>query len=190
MELIQRLLKEGSVKQILLHCCCAVCSCSIIERLLDDGVILFFYNPNIHPENEYLRRKNELIQYAGKLNVPCIDAEYEDSLWFDRMRGLEAEPERGARCTECLRMRLYKAAECAALRRIRTIATTLGISRWKDLQQVNEAGRWAVSHFEAVQFLNSNWRKNGGIQRMAEISREEEFYRQTYCGCLFSNKNK
>ena len=174
-------------QHILLHCCCAPCSCAIIERLSSQGArfSLFFYNPNIHPRDEYERRKEELIRYA---KVPFIDAEYDPERWFAATDGLLNDPERAERCSICFRLRLLKTAQYAAANGFSHIATTLGISRRKDLQQIAEAGLYAASTEPGLTFLNINWRKEGGSARADQLSKEAGFYRQQYCGCLYSLK--
>ncbi|HOW87989.1 MAG TPA: epoxyqueuosine reductase QueH [Candidatus Omnitrophota bacterium] len=175
-------------KKILLHCCCAPCSCSIIQRMLDAGLepTLFFYNPNIYPPEEYTRRKGEVLRYAKKKGVPVADTDYEPETWLEKTKGYEAEAERGKRCDLCFEMRLGKAAAYAAAHGFKVFTTSLGISRWKDLAQVNRAGERAAALFPGLTYWAHNWRLQGGQEQMEQISREESFYRQRYCGCLYS----
>jgi len=180
-----------NTKKMVLHCCCAPCSCAIIDLLIQKGVetTLFFYNPNIHPEKEYLRRKEELCRYGLKRGVAVVDAEYDPDQWFEYVKGYEKEPERGERCTKCFYLRLLKTAEYAAEHGYPLISTTLGISRWKDFSQVTNAGIEAVSSFPNLSYIAYNWRKKGGTEKMHKITKKENFYRQTYCGCSFSKKS-
>ena len=159
----------GGVKNVLLHCCCAPCSSAIVECLLDNGVCptLFFCNPNIYPREEYERRKAECIRHAGRLGLDFVDADYDHDGWVAEMRGLENEPERGARCLRCF-------------------TSTLASSRWKDLNQINEAGRAAAIEVPGVDFWEQNWRKGGLQERRRELIAEYCFYNQTYCGCEYS----
>ncbi len=175
-------------KKILLHVCCAPCSGGIIETLLNEGChpTLFFYNPNIHPVQEYLRRKEEIILFAGKAGFDCVDVDHDPDQWFLRVSGLESEPERGRRCQACFDMRLERAALYAYEHAFDVLATTNGISRWKDMDQVNSAGIKAVRLYPSVRFWDRNWRKVDGIKRMLDVLRRENFYQQDYCGCLFS----
>ncbi len=175
-------------RSVLLHSCCAPCAGSIMERLhqAELSVTVFFYNPNIHPFTEYCRRKEENRRFADKLGIPFVAGDYHQAPWFARTRGLEEEPERGRRCSACFALRLEESARQAARLGIPVIATTLGISRWKDLAQVDSCGNRAVSQVAGVDYWAVNWRKKGGAQRMIEVSRREEFYHQEYCGCLFS----
>ncbi len=173
---------------LLLHSCCAPCSAAIIEYLLKQEMLptLFFFNPNIYSYEEYTIRKNELKKYAIQLNIPFIDADYDHDRWLNSVKGLEQEPERGLRCLECFKMRLYATAQYAQENHFDQIATTLASSRWKSLEQIATAGKWAVSHFPAVSFLEKNWRKDGLSERRTILLKENGFYNQLYCGCEFS----
>ncbi len=185
----QRMLVPPSdAGSVLLHSCCAPCSGGIMEALLAAGleVTVFFCNPNIHPRSEYLRRKEENSRFAEKLGIPFVDGDYQPAAWFEAVAGLEQEPERGRRCSACFTLRLEAAARHAAAHGIPVIATTLGISRWKDLAQVDACGRQAAARYPGAIYWDCNWRKGGGSQRMIEISRREGFYHQEYCGCRYS----
>ena len=106
--------------------------------------------------------------------------------WFDRVKGQEWEPERGKRCSSCFDMRFYKTAEYASNNNFSLISSTLGISRWKDMNQINQSGLKAVSHFNDIDYWTFNWRKNKGSENMIKISKKEKFYMQEYCGCVYS----
>ena len=148
---------------------------------------LFFFNPNIHPFSEYEKRKEENKKYADELKIRFIDADYKDKAkWFELTTLMEDEPERGKRCTLCFDLRMERTADYARENGYPWFATTLGISRYKDLEQVNNSGLRAAEKYTKTKFFNYNWRKNGGLQRSAEISRHQNFYRQQYCGCIFS----
>ena len=181
---------EGQ-RVVLLHCCCAPCSSAIVECLLDNGIrpTLFFYNPNIYPREEYERRKAECIRHAERLGLDFVDGDYDHALWQDAVQGLEGEPERGARCLRCFIVRLRVAARYAAAHGFRVLATTLASSRWKNLDQINEAGRTAAGEVEGVTFWEQNWRKGGLQERRRELIAEYRFYNQTYCGCEYSLRN-
>ncbi len=187
---IPRVETPGGEKRVLLHVCCAVCAGSILESLVHSGIetTACFYNPNMDTPEEYRKRKEEHLRYAAKLGVLCVDDDYEPDRWAEAIRGLEQEPERGARCGRCFEMRLERAARCAEALGIPLLATTLGISRWKDLDQVNRAGEQAVRRTPSVRFWACNWRKQGGSQRLAVVAKQEAFYRQNYCGCLYSRQ--
>lgn len=176
---------------LLLHACCAPCSLAIVECLLQNGIrpTLFFYNPNIFPEEEYLHRKEEIIRYAELQGIDCVDADYDHQQWLEDVRGLEYEPERGARCLRCFYLRLKRSAEYAHENGFSVVATTLATSRWKSLEQVSEAGRLAVEPFSDLVFWGENWRKGGLQQRRSELLQCYQFYNQNYCGCEFSKRD-
>jgi predicted adenine nucleotide alpha hydrolase (AANH) superfamily ATPase len=175
-------------KKILLHSCCAPCSGEVMDRMVQSGLDLtiFFYNPNIHPKKEYEIRKNENIRYAEKLNIPFVDADYEVQDWFKRAKGMEFEPERGIRCTMCFDMRFIRTALYAHENNFTVFTSSLGISRWKNMDQINDCGIRAASHYPSLSYWTYNWRKDGGSSRMYEIAKREEFYQQEYCGCIYS----
>src|SRR5205814_127935 len=131
----------------LLHSCCAPCSGEVMEAMTASGIdySIFFYNPNIHPREEYEIRKNENIRYAEKMEIPFIDADYDMDRWFERIKGLEWEPERGARCTMCFDMRFERTALYAVEHGFRVLTSSLGISRWKDMNQINSCGERAAA---------------------------------------------
>jgi len=183
----QKTLLERGAK-VLLHSCCAPCSGSVIEDMHKEGLNLtiYFYNPNIHPQKEYMMRKSENIRYAEKMKIPFIDADYDTDNWFELTKGHEMDPERGERCSMCFEMRFVKTAQYASENGFRHITSCLGISRWKDFDQVTEAGKKAASLYPGVTYLEYNWRKKGGSQRMYEIAKDENFYAQQYCGCVYS----
>ena len=175
-------------KKLLLHSCCAPCAGEIMEAVAASGIdtTVYFYNPNIHPEEEYLIRKEENIKFCEKLGFNFIDADYDTDNWFERVKGLEQEPERGKRCTQCFDMRFEKSALYAVENDFPVFATTLGISRWKDMNQINNSGTRAANRYEELIYWGFNWRKQGGSSRMIEISKRENFYQQEYCGCVYS----
>ena len=159
-----------------------------MEAMLASGVAytIFFYNPNNHPEREYLLRKEENVRFAEKHGVPFVDADYDKDNWFQRARGMEWEPERGKRCTMCFDMRFDRTALYAYENRFPVITSSLGISRWKDMNQINDAGLRAAAKYAGITYWTYNWRKGGGSSRMIEISKREQFYQQEYCGCVYS----
>ncbi|MDE9457570.1 epoxyqueuosine reductase QueH [Xenorhabdus bovienii] len=174
--------------KVLLHSCCAPCSGEVMEAMLVSGIdfTIFFYNPNIHPLKEYELRKDENIRFAEQMGIPFIDADYDRDNWFERAKGMENEPERGIRCTMCFDMRFERTALYAHEHGFPVISSSLGISRWKNMQQINECGVRAASRYPHLTYWEYNWRKGGGSSRMIEISKREEFYQQEYCGCVYS----
>jgi predicted adenine nucleotide alpha hydrolase (AANH) superfamily ATPase len=197
-------------KTVLLHTCCAPCSSAIIEAMMNSGItpVIYYCNPNIFPQEEYEIRKEECTRYAQALGLEIVDADYDHENWLEAMKGLEDEPERGGRCLKCFKLRLLRTAEYARQRGIKVITTTLASSRWKSLDQINEAGQWAcdmlvgMSHGAVevsrpgvntippddlqVVWWDQNWRKGGLQERRNQILKEYDFYNQLYCGCEFS----
>lgn len=175
-------------QKILLHSCCAPCSGPLIEKMHKNGydLTIFFYNPNIHPKKEYEIRKNENKRFAEKLNIEFVDADYDVQNWFRRASGMENEPERGARCTMCFDMRFEVTAQYAHKERFNVFTSSLGISRWKDFDQITSCGIRAASKYQDLVYWDYNWRKDGGSSRMYELAKEEQFYQQQYCGCVYS----
>ena len=177
---------------VLLHTCCAPCSSAIIEALMKNGItpVIYYCNPNIYPQEEYEIRKNECTRYAESLGLEIVDADYDHDNWLSEMKGLECEPERGGRCLKCFKIRLLRTAQYARERGIKVITTTLASSRWKSLDQINEAGCWACGQLgeqeTPVVWWDQNWRKNGLQERRLQIIKEYDFYNQLYCGCEFS----
>jgi predicted adenine nucleotide alpha hydrolase (AANH) superfamily ATPase len=147
---------------------------------------VFFYNPNIHPRREYELRKDENIRFAERFGVPFVDADYDRDNWFARARGMENEPERGIRCTMCFDMRLERTALYAHEHGFQVMTSSLGVSRWKNMRQVNACGIRAAARYPGLMYWDYNWRKGGGSARMLAISKRENFYRQEYCGCVYS----
>ena len=199
-------------KTVLLHTCCAPCSSAIIEALMQNGItpVIYYCNPNIYPQEEYEIRKNECTRYAQALGLEIVDADYDHENWLCEMKGLENEPERGGRCLKCFKLRLLRTARYARERGIKVITTTLASSRWKSLDQINEAGQWACDQEwedchaplamtcgaplvetvppddSEVIWWGQNWRKGGLQERRNQILKEYDFYNQRYCGCEFS----
>lgn len=183
------------IKRVLLHCCCAPCSSAIIEWMMAHSIrpTLYYYNPNIYPYEEYLIRKNECSRYADSLGLEIIDDDYNHGEWLTSVVGLEDEPERGGRCLICFKHRLLRAAYKAAQLGFEEFTTTLASSRWKSLDQINDAGIWAAAQVSKslginLRFDDRNWRKGGLQQRRNELLKQNGFYNQLYCGCEFSLK--
>ena len=189
----------GGARHVLLHTCCAPCSSAIIEVMLQQGITptVFYSNSNIFPEEEYLHRKDECTRYAQSLGLEIVDDDYEHADWRScAALGLENEPERGARCQACFKYRLLRAARYASQHGYTVLTTTLASSRWKDLAQVDAAGRWACDTVNSslppvtATWWGQNWRKGGLQDRRNQLIRELNFYNQQYCGCEYSLRNK
>ena len=175
-------------KRVLLHACCAPCSSAIVEWLLAHDIepVIYYYNPNIYPLEEYEIRKNESKRHAESLGITWIDDDYNHEVWREAVCGLEHEPERGKRCEACFYHRMLATAKKAKEMGIEYFATTLASSRWKNLEQINAAGNAAALKYD-VTFWAQNWRKDGLQERRNALLKEYGFYNQLYCGCEFSN---
>lgn len=180
---------EG-VKRVLLHSCCAPCSGAMVEEMCAssklDCVVVFFYNPNIHPRKEYEIRKEENKSYCEKIGVEFVDCDYDVENWYARMKGMEYDPERGHRCTECFDMRMERAALYAHENGFDAIATTNATSRWKDATQVDASGYRAAARYEGLCYWAYDWQSDEMTLRKYQISASEKFYKQEYCGCSYS----
>jgi predicted adenine nucleotide alpha hydrolase (AANH) superfamily ATPase len=171
--------------RLVLLSCCAPCSAGAIKQLADGAVpgisdfIVLFYNPNIFPESEYTKRMQEQIKYCETLGVKYAVLEYDHDAWRDAVRGFEAAPERGARCSLCFEYRFRRAEKFARENGYNAIASVLGVSRHKDQHQVDRAATSACPDF---QYIPIRWDENLRVQ----INRSSDFYRQNYCGCEFS----
>lgn len=175
-------------KKVLLHSCCAPCSSAIIECLLANDIrpTVFYYNPNIYPQKEYEIRKAEAIRYVKDLGLDFVDADYNYEEWRQSMQGLEDEPERGSRCSKCFFIRMKETARYASEHGFSYFTTTLASSRWKSLEQINEAACRAAALYPGTAYWEQNWRKGGLSERRIQIIKEYDFYNQQYCGCEFS----
>ena len=175
---------ENKIKLVLMSCC-APCSCGAIKQLADgqianiDDFIVLFYNPNIFPNDEYQKRLAEQIKYCESLGVKYAVGDYDHNAWLSAVRGLEAEPERGARCSKCFAHRFAFAREFAIKNGYNAIASVFGVSRFKSQSQVDAAGEVACGE---IPYIPVKWDENLRVQ----INRESNFYRQNYCGCEFS----
>jgi hypothetical protein len=178
--------------EVLLHACCAPCSSAIVEWLMAHDIrpVIFYFNPNIYPREEYEIRKLESKRHAASLGLKWIDGDYNHQQWLDYVCGLECEPERGKRCEVCFTFRLTETAREAERQHIRWFTTTLASSRWKSLEQIERAGRLAEQAVPSVSFWAQNWRKGGLYERRNQLLREYDFYNQQYCGCEYSMRIK
>lgn len=178
--------------RILLHCCCAPCSTAILEWMVEEGLRpgVFFSNSNIVPYEEYTKRRDELARYAASFGLEVVDDEYDHAAWLEYVRSLSGAsvsgPERGPRCLACFGFRLLRAAKYAATHGYDILTTTLASSRWKDLAQVDSAGRLAVKETNVI-WWNQNWRKGGLQERRNFLVKSCALYNQTWCGCEFSS---
>ena len=183
--------KAGTV---LLHSCCAPCSSACIERLCDRcDITVYYYNPNIGEESEYLKRKEEQIRLInaynaekkGRYEIKIIDADYDPSSFAEMAKGLEDCPERGARCHKCYELRMRRTAEAALKNGFDYFATTLTLSPLKDSEAINRIGLM-IEEETGMKYLPSDFKKRNGYLRSIELSKEYGLYRQNFCGCIYS----
>lgn len=171
-------------EKILLLSCCAPCSCAVIESLAKQNIdfAVVFYNPNIVPFAEYQKRRDENMRVCSLYNIEFFELEYDNQAWCELTKGLENEPERGKRCSLCFYMRLKRVMNYAAENGYTAVASVLGVSRYKNLAQVNEAAERA-SIETGIKYLQVEGRKNGMQERRAALIKELDLYSQNYCGC-------
>lgn len=171
-------------EKMLLLSCCAPCSVGVIQTLAQAGThfAVLFFNPNIRPAQEYIKRRDENKHVCDLYHIPFIELEYDTCAWDRATDGLLNEPERGKRCDKCFELRLMRAAQYAKENGYTTFSSVLGISRFKDFDQVNRAAtKTAATHHIPYDF--TNWRKKGGEQLRAALTKELNLYNQRYCGC-------
>jgi len=174
-------------EKVLLHACCATCSGYPLEKLAELGYepVVYFFNPNIFPPEEFDKRLNELIRYSKKKGFELIVEKQDASLWYNAIAGLENEPERGKRCSRCFEYRLLYTAVKAKMLKIDTFTTTLTVSPHKQSKVIFEIAKDIANQYE-LKFLDVDFKKQNGFLRTMQIAKEENFYRQNYCGCEFS----
>lgn len=175
---------------MLLHICCAPCSTHVVEKLRDRyHVTGFFYNPNIHPRDEYERRMATAERYAANIGLELLEGEYDVERWMEATKGFEGEPEGGARCSLCYRLRLEETAKRARDEEFKYFATTLTISPRKKASIINPIGREIAEKYRLF-FHEEDFKKKDGFKHSVEMSRVHELYRQDYCGCIYSRKER
>ncbi len=176
------------MSKVLLHICCGACSSVCIERLLTEGFLVtgFFYNPNIQPYLEYQRRKQDLKIIAQKFSLEILYEEYELKEWFSFIKGYENEKEGGRRCSLCFEFRLKKTYERMLKDNFDFFTTTLTVSPHKNSKLIKEIGE----KIGLDKFLFRDFKKNEGYKRSVKLSKEWGLYRQDYCGCIFSLRER
>jgi predicted adenine nucleotide alpha hydrolase (AANH) superfamily ATPase len=176
--------------KVLLHDCCAPCGAHVATELKNNGydVTVYFYNPNIFPEEEYRLRLAEMKRFCQDQGIGFIEATYERNDWKLAVEGLENEPERGKRCAQCFTHRLSESAQKAHEFGAKAFATTLTMSPLKDAALINRIGREIADIYD-LEFLDTVWRENGGDKLASALSKKYDFHRQNYCGCEFAMRN-
>ena len=189
-KVIDGLVKENRVPSLLLHSCCAPCSSYVLEYLSQYfEITILFYNPNIYPPEEYQARVHEEERLIREMHfkhpVHMISGTYDSDVYYKAVKGLEKEPEGGARCEKCFELRLSEAAREAKKGGFDYFTTTLTISPLKSASTLNTIGE-RIGEEVGVSYLPSDFKKKNGYKRSVELSEEHGLYRQNYCGCVYS----
>lgn len=194
------LLMEEEIKKIkpgstlLLHACCAPCSSAVLERLGEFfKITIFFYNPNITEKDEYYKRLDEIKKFISKFKVKypisILEGRYDNNIFLNMAKGLEEEKERGTRCYKCYELRLKETAKVAEEENFSYFTTTLSLSPHKNSNWINEIGNSLDKEYK-TNFLYSDFKKKNGYKRSIELSNEYNLYRQDYCGCIYSKRER
>jgi len=192
-KIIENIKENKQIPNLLLHSCCAPCSSYVISYLTNYfNITILYYNPNISPIKEYKKRKEEqikLIKALPKKNkVNIIDCDYDNNIYEEKIKGLEKEPERGARCTVCFNLRLEKTAKTAKENNFDYFGTTLTVSPYKNCDLLNKIG-YNLENKYNIKWLPSDFKKKDGYKKSIELSHKYNLYRQDYCGCIYSKKD-
>ncbi len=175
-----------SKPRLLLHDCCAPCGGFLFHELSKDYEVSIYYdNSNIHPVEEYKKRRDEAKKYFTSQGADFFEFQYDHKEWLEAIKGLENEPEKGKRCAMCFCIRLEKTASFAASHKFDYFATTLSISPHKDAKLINAEGE-RLAEIKDIKFLAGDWKKRNGFLKAMKFSAAQNFYRQNYCGCEFS----
>ncbi|MBR3833758.1 MAG: epoxyqueuosine reductase QueH [Lachnospiraceae bacterium] len=185
---------EERKPKLLLHVCCAPCSSHVLELLSNEyDITVYFYNPNITDNDEYDKRFGELERFVGEapfaMDVKTVDGGYDSKIFFEMSKGMEELPERGARCYQCYKLRMEEAARYAQLNGYDVFTTSLSISPHKNANWINEIGALCQEKY-GVDYMYSDFKKKNGYARSIQLSKEYSLYRQDYCGCIFSKRDK
>ena len=186
----ETLKKITKTKRLLLQSCCAPCSSYVITYLTNYfDITILYYNPNIYPYEEYIKRKNEQIKLIKELKtknkLDIIDCDYDNDLYENLIKGLENEPEKGKRCTICYQMRIEKTAQIAKEKNYDYFCTTLSVSPYKNSYLINKIGKEMETKYK-INWLYSDFKKKDGYKKSIELSKKYNLYRQDYCGCIYS----
>ena len=192
-KILLQLEQTGEVPVLLLHSCCAPCSSYVLEYLSSYfKITVLYYNPNIYPEEEYWKRVEEqkrfIREIPQKYPITFKEGKFEPDRYYSEVKGLEKEPEGGARCEKCFRLRLSEAVKIAIEEHADYVTTTLTISPLKNASLLNQIGEELTKETK-VKWLPSDFKKKNGYKRSTELSAEYHLYRQNYCGCVFSRRS-
>ena len=189
---IENIKEEKKIPTLLLHSCCAPCSSQVISCLTKDfDITILYYNPNIYPEVEYLKRKDEQIRLIKEIDnihkLEIIDCDYDNDIYEKEIKGLENEKEGGSRCYKCFSLRLDKTAKIAKTNNFDFFSTTLTISPYKNSKLINLIGKELEKKYN-ITWLYSDHKKKDGYKKSIELSKKYNLYRQNYCGCIYSKR--
>ena len=192
--LLTEIEKEHKIPRLFLHSCCAPCSSYVLEYLSEYfEITVFFYNPNISLEEEYRKRVEEIKRLVREMKfahpVHIEEGSYDPQVFYEMVKGMEKLPEGGERCFKCYRLRMEEAAKAARDGGYDYFTTTLSISPLKNAEKLNEIGG-ALAEEYGVAYLNSDFKKKNGYKRSVELSEQYGMYRQYYCGCVFSKRER
>ena len=180
-------------KTLLLHACCAPCSSAVLERIAEYfDITILYYNPNITEKEEYEKRLQELEKFVNEINldnIKVMPGRYQPEEFFEMSKGLEQEKERGKRCYQCYKLRLEETAKIAEQQNFDFFTTTLSISPYKNSKWLNEIGVDLDKKYQST-YLYADFKKKNGYKRSIELSKQYNLYRQDYCGCIYSKKEK
>lgn len=193
-EIIEQLKISNKTPKLLLHACCAPCSSYVLEYLSNYfDITIYYYNPNIYPENEYMRRMNELKEFIKvfdlKHTINFIEEKYDPKNYYKNIKGLENLGEKSIRCFNCYKFRLDKSASFAKTNNFDYFTTTLSISPYKNSQWINEIGKELEMKYN-IKYLYADFKKKNGYKRSIELSKIYNLYRQDYCGCVYSMQGR
>ena len=184
-QIIEKQTMENKVPALLLHSCCGPCSSYVVTYLMQYfRITVLYYNPNIYPEEEYQLRLREQARLLRELKIPLLEIGYDHQEFLDAVRGLEAEPEGGARCRTCFELRMKKTRDIAEQKEFDYFCTTLTVSPHKNAMVINQVGKELET--EMILWLPSDFKKREGYKKSIELSKEYQLYRQDYCGCEFA----
>ena len=191
---LEEIKSSNTIPTLLLHACCAPCSSYTLEYLSKYfKITIYYYNPNIHPEEEYRRRINELKKFLKEFKtenkVNLIEKDYNPKEYFDKVKGLENLGERSKRCYMCYKLRMEEIAKYAKENNYDYFTTTLSISPYKNSTWINEIGEELQSKYN-INYLYADLKKKNGYKRSLELSKEYKLYRQDYCGCIYSKQER
>ncbi|MHB8129788.1 MAG: epoxyqueuosine reductase QueH [Mobilitalea sp.] len=193
-QIIERLVADDYKPKLLIHSCCAPCSSYVLEYMsIYFEITIYYYNPNIYPETEYIRRVEEQQNLIKTMplqsEVHFIQGDYRPADYYQQIKGLETEVEGGKRCFACYELRLEEAAKYAKVGGLDYFTTTLSISPHKNAEKLNEIGEKIAGEY-GVSYLPSDFKKKNGYKRSIELSKEYNLYRQDYCGCVYSMQER